>query len=357
MRSGFAARSGGVDQRRARAPSAGSVSSGRLGEIQRSRLLVGAVAAIDESGYAGVTVEQITSRARVSRRTFYELFENRESCLAALLEDVVGIIEGEIAAAGLGGRAWRERVRGGLLAILGFFDREPAIARVCVVQALSAGPRVLEYREGVLGRLAGVLDEGRGESARGGGCTPLVAEALVGAAFGIVYARLLRRESRPLVDLVGELMGLIVLPYLGPGVARREQRSTRTAIPAGASSEAGGAGESSGAGALRKGPVGAGGDLSVLAELPMRLTYRTVRVLECVAERPGVSNRVVSEWAGVSDQGQISKLLARLERLGLILNSGEGHAKGEPNAWALTPLGREVTERLSMSARSREQAA
>ena len=250
----------------------------------------------------------------------------------------MGIIEGEIAAAGSGGRAWRERVRGGLLAILWFFDREPAIARVCVVQALSAGPRALEYREGVLGRLAGVLDEGRGESARGGECTPLVAEALVGAAFGIVYARLLRRESRPLVDLVGELMGLIVLPYLGPGW-RGASSGVSGAIPAAASN---GAGALGGAGVLRKGPVGSGGDLSALAELPMRLTYRTVRVLECVAEHPGVSNRVVSESAGVSDQGQISKF-SRAWKPRLFLNSGEGHAKGEPNAWALTPLGREVT--------------
>ena len=54
---------------------------------------------------------------------------------------------------------------------------------------------------------------------------------------------------------------------------------------------------------------------------------------------PGISNRVVAERAGVTDQGQISKLLARLERLGLAFNSGNGHAKGEANAWTLTAAG------------------
>jgi hypothetical protein len=44
----------------------------------------------------------------------------------------------------------------------------------------------------------------------------------------------------------------------------------------------------------------------------------------------------------VSDQGQISKLLTRLEHLGLVENSGEGPAKGEPNAWSLTRKGSEV---------------
>ena len=81
----------------------------------------------------------------------------------------------------------------------------------------------------------------------------------------------------------------------------------------------------------------------------MRLTYRTARVLEGVAERPGASNREVAERAGIHDPGQVSKLLARLERLGLLANTGEGHAKGEPNAWSLTPKGTRVVQRLGVS--------
>jgi hypothetical protein len=96
--------------------------------------------------------------------------------------------------AGLAGLPWRERVRGGLWAILSFFDREPALARVCVIQVLRGGPRLLERRGEVLARLAAVLDEGRGEDARGAQCTALTAEGLIGAAFGIVYAWLLRGE-------------------------------------------------------------------------------------------------------------------------------------------------------------------
>ena len=63
-------------------------------EIQRSRLLAAAVAAVDELGYADTTVGDMTNRARVSRRTFYELFSNREECLAAVLEDVVALVRG-----------------------------------------------------------------------------------------------------------------------------------------------------------------------------------------------------------------------------------------------------------------------
>ena len=77
-------------------------------------------------------------------------------------------------------------------------------------------------------------------------------------------------------------------------------------------------------------------------------------MLEVVAEHPGASNRLVADRAEITDQGQVSKLLARLERLKLMRNTGEGHTKGERNAWRLTALGEEVTRRLGVNA-TREQ--
>ncbi len=302
---------------------------------------MGAVGAFEEYGYAGTTVAHITARARVSRRTFYQLFDGRDGCLLALLESVLGSIEEEIAAAHLGGLGWRERVRGGLEAILCFLDREPALARVCVVQALRGGPQVLERREEILLGLAGVIDEGRREGSGADECTPVTAEGLVGAAFAIVYARLLRGEQRPLSDLLGELMNLIVLPYLGPAAARRELSCPARAHVLLAS----------------RAPAYGVSERDLLGGVQMRVTFRTARVLDCIAELPGASNRVIAERAGISDAGQISKLLARLERLGLMENSSGGHARGEPNAWTLTPVGRQVVRGIGMGAHHGEEVA
>ncbi len=302
--------------------------------------------AVDELGWANTTVADIVARSRISRRTFYETFANREECLSAVFEDLLGVIAGELAVAGLEGLVWRERVRRGLWTILGFFDREPVLARVCVVGALSGGPGVLERREEVLGRLAAVVDEGRCEGARGGECTPLTAEGLVGAAVGIVYARLLRGEREPLTGLLGELMGMIALPYLGPAAARRElARPAPAATPASAARGVGGA----------AGFVRAAAD--PLESVPMRLTYRTSRVLEGVAENPAASNREVGEYADIHDAGQVSKLLRRLERLGLLANSGPGHLKGEPNAWRLTAQGELVARSIRLHSRFESEAA
>jgi AcrR family transcriptional regulator len=294
--------------------------------MQRSRLLAAAVGAVGEWGYDGASVARITAHARVSRRTFYELFENREDCLLAVLDGVVEQIAAEIAAAKLEGSSWRERVRGGLWVILCFFDREPALARLCIVESQRAGEKVLDARQAVLERLAKIVDEGRRESSRSSDGGALTAQGLVGGVSSILHARLARSRHEPLKGLLGELMGMIVLPYLGSSTARREQ-----ARPAPAPVS------------LKAAPTTTPAAVGALAALPMRLTYRTARVLEDVAEHPGSSNRQVADRAGISDQGQISKLLSRLQRLGLLENAGNGGpAKGEANEWRLTPTGRQV---------------
>jgi DNA-binding MarR family transcriptional regulator len=144
-----------------------------------------------------------------------------------------------------------------------------------------------------------------------------------------------------LTELFGGLMGMIVLPYLGPVAARHEQARPVPGVSAGMRGRL---------------PVLALAEGDPLQEVPMRLTYRTARVLLCIAERPGVSNRAVADSAGISDQGQVSKLLARLERLGLVANTGERLHRGEANVWTLTQLGREVAQRLSALAPDRIEA-
>jgi AcrR family transcriptional regulator len=317
----------------------GGLPRTRVGEIQRSRLLIGAVAAIDELGYPRATVGRITARARLSRRTFYQMFANRDECFAAVLEELVATVAGELSEAGLEGLPWRERVRTGVWTILSLLDRESVLAQVCVVQALRAGPLVLERREAVLARLAALVDEGREEGARGEGCTPVTAEGVVGAAFAIAYSRLSRRDGESLTGLLGELMAMIVLPYLGPAAARRERTRPVPVVPPVASRTRAAAPRSA---------------RDPLTDVNLRLTHRTARVLEGVAELSGhgsdPSNREVATFAGITDPGQISKLLRRLERLGLLLNTGAGHAKGEPNAWALTDKGQQVTHSIRMHA-------
>jgi AcrR family transcriptional regulator len=103
-----------------------AASRTQVAEIQRSRLFGACVGALEDLGCERTTVADITGRSRVSRRTFYDLFANREDCVVALLEDIVARVSRELAAADLQRLGWRERMRGGLWVVLCFFDREPA---------------------------------------------------------------------------------------------------------------------------------------------------------------------------------------------------------------------------------------
>jgi DNA-binding MarR family transcriptional regulator len=212
------------------------------------------------------------------------------------------------------------------LALLEFLDDEPGLGGLCVVDALGAGPAALEYRARVLARLVDTVDAGRAEAKAGLRPSRLTAEGVVGGVLAVLYARLSEHSARapvgvkPLAGLLSPLMGTIVLPYLGPAAAARE-----TARPAPRARR-------------RTRPVRS----NPLEGLEMRLTYRTVQVLAAIAAHPGASNRQVADAAGVLDQGQISKLLARLEHVGLVFNDGMGSAHGEPNAWRLTERGEEV---------------
>jgi DNA-binding MarR family transcriptional regulator len=135
-----------------------------------------------------------------------------------------------------------------------------------------------------------------------------------------VHVRLSERDPKPLAGLLNQLMGMIVLPYRGHEAAERELKHPKPKP--------------------RRRPTPAPAD--PLRELGMRVTYRTVRVLLAIAERPGASSREVADASGITDQGQMSKLLWRLEHVGLIANGAQGHGRGEPNVWSLTPRGGQV---------------
>lgn len=317
---------GGVEAR----PASETVVYGQVqvSAMQRSRLLAAAVGAVVEFGWEGTSVARITDRAGVSRRTFYEQFENRDECLLAVLESIFTQVCSELDAAGLVGLSWRERVRGGLWVILCFFDREPALARVCLVESRRGGGIALEYRERIIDRLVGIADEGRGEEPRSKEVGALTAQGVIGGVLEVLYSRLMKAPAEPLRDLLADLVGMVVLPYLGVAASQREQRRRAPTTE--------GAGQG-----MADGVSLDASDL--LASLPMRLTYRTANVLQVLEGRPGQSNRQVADLVGITDQGQISKLLSRLARLGLLVNVG---VVGERNRWELTAAGSRVTRSI-----------
>jgi AcrR family transcriptional regulator len=305
-------------------PGPGGLPRGQVTQIQRSRMLAAAVEAVEDVGYARMTVAQVISRARVSRKTFYDVFADREDCFLAAFEQALGQARLIAQEAYERESSWRDGVRAALARLLLFMDEEPGLAKLCIVEALGAGERVLDRRAKVLEELAEVIDRGRGVTNTIREPPEVTAEGVVGAIFAVLHTRVLEHDEERLTDLLGALMSMIVLPYLGARAAGKELSKPPLEIPSGGRSRAL---------ARHKDP---------LEGLNMRLTYRTVRVLMVIAEHPGASNREIAEGSGIVDQGQISKLLNRLARLKLVENQGEGQEKGAANAWHLTARGAQV---------------
>jgi AcrR family transcriptional regulator len=297
----------------------------RVAEMQRRRLLLATGELVGEGGLESASVGRICKRAGVSRRTFYEQFEEREGCVLATVQFAVGRLEQSVLAACTSDAPWQERMRAAVTAALDRFDAEPGLARLCLVETLKGSPEVLAYRREVLVRLNAAVDEGRGEASGEVQPAALTAEGTVGGVLSVLHTRLLQRDPPRLTELVNPLMSMIVQPYLGPEEAERERRrptpKPRSSAPV-------------------PGAGGAGSD--PFRDLPIRFTYRTARVLATIAAHPGASNRQIGDAAGIVDQGQTSKLLRRLEKHELIANQTVSNAKGEANAWLLTPRGHAI---------------
>ena len=193
-----------------------------VGEMQRRRLLLAIGELLSEGGVEAATVGSISRRAGVSRRTFYEVFEDREACFLAAFEQAIERIAQEVVPAYARERKWS----------------------------------------------------------------------------GQVAAR--RELDRPLPKAPAAPADVLEDPFKG---------------------------------------------------LSIRFTYRTARVLATIAAEGGrgsyPSNRLIADSSGIGDEGQMSRLLRRLQAAGLIENRGEGHTRGEPNAWWLTPRGHAIHTALA----------
>lgn len=286
-----------------------------------------AEAMAERSASGGVaTMVDVAARAGLSSATCTALFADRESCLLAAFDLGVERASMRIVPAFEAERRWLDAIKAGLAAFLRFLEEDPAFGGLIVFHSLGGGPEVLRRRMRVLGVVATVVDRGAEEVPPGKQRPPsVIAEGVVGAVLAIVQNRMLAEEQgceeqeRP-IGLFGSLASMIVLPYLGATVARREL--TRPAPRARV-----------GLGDQRGERADAELDTSV------RLTYRTARVLRAIADYPGASNREVAERAGIVDQGQVSKLLSRLEARELIVKMGEGRTRGAPNSWRVSEQG------------------
>jgi AcrR family transcriptional regulator len=188
---------------------------------QRQRLIAAAAAAISERGYADLAVQDLVDRAGVSRRTFYQLFEDKLDCVFAAHDDAFSRLNTLIVDACASEEAWPDGVVAAVRAALEFAAESPDQARLILISShTSSEPALARRGRAAHEQLAALLRSGR-QRAKGGPAPPAATEeAIIGAAASLV-GNCLMDEPEDLPDLNPELVQIILTPYVGDTEARR----------------------------------------------------------------------------------------------------------------------------------------
>jgi AcrR family transcriptional regulator len=191
---------------------------------QRTRLLEAVGQAVAEKGYAAATIDDIVRGAGVSKKTFYEHFQDKLECFLAAYEKASDELYEHVRAAqdaagpalrtAPEGGAWLARTHAGIRAYLRWLAAEPALARVFLIEIAAAGPDALACRERLRDRYAERMRELQDSDA---GVPDELFHAVVAAADDLVVRRL--RRGGDLLELEPILLRLQVAQLAGPKAA------------------------------------------------------------------------------------------------------------------------------------------
>jgi len=191
-------------------------------ENQRERILSAVGDVVSVAGYRDMSVEDVIVTAGVSRRTFYEHFKNKEDAFLAAYDAVLLQLLTLVQSAIDAEQTFPARMRAGLSAFLDFLAREPGFARMCIVEALAAGPEAIARRNGAMTAFATLIAENAREIGTPLEPQPLTAETMVGGIYEVVYTRIVRGDIRQLPELLPDLLYPALLPYEGKDAAVAE---------------------------------------------------------------------------------------------------------------------------------------
>ncbi len=290
----------------------------------REQLLAAAERLLGQRGLASVSVADVCATAHVSPADLDALFGDLDALLAALFDRIVARVGRTMSRAYESEAVWVDAIRAALSELLAFLDGRPQLARFLIVESLRGDAALLARRERAVGALAAVIEADRPGTPRA--APPFGAEAVVGAAASVIHGRLLEEPVPSLRELTGALMGVLVMPYLDAAAVREELSRPLPPASWGRTMRSAHALPLGGASSAR-----------------LRLTNRTAQLLETIAAHPGMSSSAIASTVGIVDQGQISKLLARLRENELIEDTS---AQRTSRAWRLTRAGWDLVKDL-----------
>jgi AcrR family transcriptional regulator len=191
------------------------LSRAQILDSQRERLLAAIAHEVAARGYRATTITEVVKFASVSTRDFYELFDSKEECFLAAFDAVLDHLAELIAEAAAPESDWPHQVIVALRAALEFFAAEPDLARLCLLESVSATPTIaIRFREAVLACVP-ALARGRSELADADSLLPETESSIIGGAVSLATRSIIAGETEKLPDLLPDLAEFTLSPYLG----------------------------------------------------------------------------------------------------------------------------------------------
>lgn len=199
-------------------------------EQQRARILAATVDVVAERGYPDTRVVDIIKRAGVSRKTFYELYDDKEDCFLAAFDIAAGLLlkvtnDGYQSAPDA---PWAERLRLGLSNFLEIIAERPTAAKFCIVDVLAAGPKALARRDSVMRQFTQYIEMGRAEATVE--LPGMTAFAAAGGVYELLYSEILHGATAHLPARLPDIQFWLTHPFLGDEGAQAERERTREAM-------------------------------------------------------------------------------------------------------------------------------
>jgi AcrR family transcriptional regulator len=178
-----------------------------------------------QKGFAATTVAEVVEAAGVSSATFYELFEDKESCFLEAFGAVNDVVVAHVSAAyaAADGAPWPERIAAALRAMVQLLAAEADITRLTMVEVTAAGDEARQLYGTALARFAPILDEGR-EYSDQKDLPADTARFAIGAGTAMLFDEIRAGRGAELEKVLPDLVFAVLMPYLGLEEAEKEMR-------------------------------------------------------------------------------------------------------------------------------------
>ncbi|HEX3692474.1 MAG TPA: TetR/AcrR family transcriptional regulator [Solirubrobacteraceae bacterium] len=181
-------------------------------EDRRSTVMDAMVQLALEEGYANVSDADVARAATISTEAFHREFSSKQECLLAIVDEFAAEAHDAVLRATRNDDDWGIAVYKGVEALVGYCAAHPGLVRLSFIDLFEAGDGMVHRVSGLLDGFINVMVKRIPNPER---APKVAAEAIVGAAWGILSSYAPHERLRYLPCLVDHLAFLILAPYIG----------------------------------------------------------------------------------------------------------------------------------------------